>query len=208
MSVTKSSFHRSNTREEYFGIAWIKKWLHTHHFSSDQHLLKQLEAGDSEAFGKLYMKYLDPLYRYIYFRVDQQQPVAEDLVETVFFKAWKNKESFFQEGKNFRAWLYAIAHNTVIDYYRQKKALSLHEKEDHIIDDKKTLEEEIEQKDSIASIHSALTVLTDEQRQVVLLKFVEEMSNKEIGKIMNKREDAVRALQCRALKKLREVLKM
>src|SRR3989344_1240602 len=88
---------------------------------SESRLLKKAVKGDKESFGLLYKKYLDLIYRYIYFRVGSSKFEAEDLTQNVFFKAWDKirNNGFKSDGVNssFKAWLYRIAHNTVIDYY-------------------------------------------------------------------------------------------
>src|SRR5512136_1892925 len=83
-------------------------------------LVNQAKAGEAEAFGHLYEIYLDRIYRYIYFRVTDEQ-TAEDLISQVFTKAWENLDRYQPNGRPFIAWLYTIAHNTVIDHYRTRK---------------------------------------------------------------------------------------
>ena len=82
-------------------------------------LVDLAKSGDGEAFGRLYEAYFDRVYRFIYFRVTDDQ-VAEDLSSQVFLKAWENLRRYHPRGP-FLAWLYAIARNTVIDSYRTRK---------------------------------------------------------------------------------------
>ncbi len=186
-------------------FSWLSHQLKEVEKLSDRFLIKRVKRGDREAFGKLYLKYLDNIYRYIYFRVNQDQPIAEDLAETVFFKAWENIKNFKEDGGTFKAWLYMIAKNTVIDYFRKpQKTVQLDENLVHQTD---SLEEKLLKEHEIKDLNHALSYLTDEQKEVITLKYIEEASNEEIGKILNKNEDAVRALQHRALEKLRKLLK-
>lgn len=164
--------------------------------------VQQAKLGDREAFGKLYQLYLDKIYRYVYFRVGQNKELAEDLASDVFVKAWE-KLGQYKEG-SFQAWIYAIARNTVIDNYRtQKQHVALTET---IADEKQNHEEEIFKKLEIEKIKQALSKLTDEQQEIITLKFINDVPNTQIADIMGKREDAVRALQSRAIKALQELL--
>jgi RNA polymerase sigma-70 factor (ECF subfamily) len=170
-------------------------------------LVQQVKLGDREAFGKLYQLYLDKIYRFIYFRVDQQKELAEDIAADVFVKAWSKIETFKKQTKgSFQAWLYMIARNTVIDTYREaKKSVRL---EEYIPDEKANHEEKILFALEIDEAKNAIKKLTQEQQDVLILKFVNDVSNKEIATILGKREDAIRALQYRALKELREILEV
>jgi len=170
---------------------------------SDRWLVLRAQKGDSQAFGQLYLKYLDKIYRYVYFRVRCQMEEAEDLTEQIFYRAWESLEKFDSKKGTFQAWLYRIAHNLVIDHHRKMK------KEAPLpvdFPDGNNLLEDLKSDERKQALMSAVNQLSDEQQQVIILKFVEEMSNSEISLIMNKKEEAVRALQSRALKRLRKLL--
>lgn len=187
-------------------IDWFKKHVQVFKRLSEQRLLAKIQRGDKEAFGELYLRYLDKIYRYIFFRVNQEKLIAEDLTQTVFFKAWQGVDSFIMEKGNFRAWLYRIAHNSVIDYYKMEKAVSKFQ--DDIPDDKTELfEEHLDNEATLENVKHALSFLTDEQRTVVLLRFIDGFSIEEIAVITGKNEDAVRALQYRGLERLRKIVK-
>ena len=165
-------------------------------------LVKEAQMGEKEAFGKLYEKYLDRLYRYIFYRVGQQTHVAEDIVQTVFVKAWE-KLSQFRKG-SFQAWLYTIARNTIIDTQRTHKLhVTLSEE---IQDEKESIEEHIEKKLGVEQVMRELAFLTEEQQEVIFLRCINELSYSEIAATLGKREDAIRALQYRALKELKRRL--
>jgi len=171
---------------------------------SDKLLVHKAKRGDKEAFGKLYLKHLDSIFRYIFFRVNQDSQQAEDLTEIVFFKTWEKLESFDEQGVGFRAWIYKIAHNTVIDYYRESKQnVQLNEA---IPDESQNVEEKVLQESESKNLLRAIKQLSEEQQEVITMKFIEGMSNKEISKILNKNKDAIRALQYRALKVLKQLL--
>jgi RNA polymerase sigma-70 factor, ECF subfamily len=187
-------------------ISWLAKKVHVLGKLSEYHLLQKTKKGDKEAFGELYLHYLDSIYRYIFFRVNQNREVSEDLTQTVFFKAWQGIHTFTSERGNFRAWLYRIAHNSVIDYYKIAKAASPVTEE---IMDSKTLEDLEDQFDNeirVATILQAMKMLTDEQQTVITMKFIDGFSHTEIADILDKQEDAVRAMQYRALQRLRKLL--
>ncbi|MGD2146302.1 MAG: sigma-70 family RNA polymerase sigma factor, partial [Anaerolineae bacterium] len=85
--------------------------------SNEEKLVRRAVRGDAEAFGDLYVLHLDAIYRYIFYRVRDEKR-AEDLTETVFIRAWEAIEGYEHRGYPFSSWLYRIAHNTVVDYYR------------------------------------------------------------------------------------------
>lgn len=166
-------------------------------------LVEKSKHGDRDAFGTLYQKYLDGIYRYVYFRVGKRE-VAEDISATVFAKAWEKLSSYTRVDGSLKAWLYTIAHNQVIDYYRAKKEqLGIPE---HIEDGKESIESSVEKKVQVEQILEEVRKLPEEQQQVILLRFVEDMSHKQISYVLGKREDAVRAQLSRALKALRKEL--
>src|SRR5215208_2275979 len=88
--------------------------------ADEPHLVRQAKTGNSEAFGQLYDAYLERIYRFVYFRVEDQQ-TAEDITSQVFLKAWSNLDRFSFSRTPYLAWLYTIAHNAVIDHYRTRK---------------------------------------------------------------------------------------
>jgi RNA polymerase sigma-70 factor, ECF subfamily len=172
-------------------------------------LLQRALEGDSRAFDAVYLHYLTPIYRFVYLRVRNQHD-AEDITQTVFVKAWDALPRFQDQGFPFSSYLYKIARNTVIDYWKKKKDVHLEDDQDaaHAIpDEQHNFVNELEIKDDARAIFGALHALNDEQQEVIMLRFVEDLSTKHIADIMERNEDAVRALQYRALKKLRDYLR-
>src|SRR5215217_6504393 len=88
--------------------------------ADEPQLVRNAKAGNSESFGQLYDAYLERIYRFVYFRVEDQQ-TAEDITSQVFLKAWSNLDRFRFSRTPYLAWLYTIAHNAVIDHYRTRK---------------------------------------------------------------------------------------
>ncbi|MFA6095164.1 MAG: sigma-70 family RNA polymerase sigma factor [Candidatus Paceibacterota bacterium] len=177
---------------------------------NDPKILMQLaKAGDAEAFGRLYELYFTPVFRYIYFRVKDKEE-ANDLAQTVFLKVFSALPNFREQNKSPLAYFFTVSRNTVIDYWRGKKEIRLDDPEsifEKIPDKAKNPIELAEEKDISRTIHSAILELTDIQQEVIVLKFINDLSNKEISELMEKTEDAIRQLQCRAMISLRQILK-
>lgn len=170
----------------------------------ERHLVEQAKSGDAEAFGQLYDACIDRVYRFIFFRVSDV-PTAEDLTSQVFLKAWQSLGRYRPTGP-FLAWLYAIARNTVIDHYRTyKQTVSLDEAAPIAAQDDK-LDELVELKFKMSSVQESLQYLTEEQQEVITLKFIAEYDTDQIARRMGKSEGAIRALQMRALQALAKVM--
>jgi RNA polymerase sigma-70 factor (ECF subfamily) len=165
-------------------------------------------SKDANAFGELYDRFVERVFRYLYFRTGSH-PEAEDLTEQVFLKAWEAIGRYRWQGRPFLAWLYRLAHNAHIDYVRsQKPTTSLTNDERPIevasaaaaVDLARTLDAEL--------LTRALGQLTPDQQQVIVMKFIQGMDNDQIAQTLDKREGAIRALQMRALMSLRRVLEL
>lgn len=167
-------------------------------------LIEKAKKGDKDAFGKLYSSYLDAIYRYVFFRVGNDRQTAEDITEEIFYKAWQHIDRFKIGTGTVQAWLYRIASTTVIDHHRTKKQqVNIHEE----IADESNIEEQFIGKTEQQRITRAIKTLSNEQQSVIIMKFINDLSNKEIARALNMSNDAVRALQYRALKNLRKKLK-
>lgn len=148
----------------------------------------------------LYDRYAPELYRYIYQRLGAKA-IAEDLTAEVFVRVL----GMTRAPDDWRAYLYRIAHNLVVDYFRKHPRV-LEEPHEFLVDDHNDPVERAELAEEQRRLRKAIARLTPDQQQVVVLKFVQEMSNAEVARIMNKPEGAVKALQHRALENLREWL--
>jgi RNA polymerase sigma-70 factor (ECF subfamily) len=169
-----------------------------------KHTLQQAQKGDSEAFARIYDQFSEKLYRFIYFRVGHRE-IAEDILSDTFVKSWQ-KIHQINSHKSLSAWLYQIARNNIIDYYRLKKeTISLEEVAETLIDainPIETLNLSFQQKKILA----ALEDLPTEQKQVIQYRFFEDLSNEEIAFILSKSEGAVRVIQHRAITRLKQLL--
>jgi len=166
-------------------------------------LVERAAGGDVEAFGELYSIYLDRIYRYVFHQVKDKM-TAEDITEEVFVKAWKAIGSCKGKGRTFSSWLYRIAHNQLIDNLRSRRKYLPTEMETLAETGGPELgvEEKLERQELLATISH----LPHNQKQVIILKFIEGLDNLEIGRIMGKSQGAVRVLQMRALVTLRQRL--
>ncbi len=169
--------------------------------------LVELAVDDKEAFGELYERYLTKIYNYVYYRTGNRQD-AEDLTAKVFQRAMSHISTYVDRGLPFQAWLYRIAHNLVANWHRdqgRRKIIALDDFVAHSLQseapDRKTEEQE-EQK----QLMEAVRRLPEERQQLLLLKFIEQLSNVEIGEIMDRTEGAVKSLYHRTLLALREDL--
>jgi len=170
----------------------------------ERQLVEQAKSGDTEAFAQLYDASMARVYRYVFFRVSDQQ-TAEDLTSQVFLKAWEKLDSYRPKGP-FLSWLYAIARNTVIDHYRtQKQTVSL-EDAGPLVADIDGLEDVMEFHFEMKSVQAAMQQLTGEQQEVLILRFIADYDTDEIARRMDKSQGAVRALQMRALQALAKVI--
>ena len=172
----------------------------------EQKLIMEAKGGEAEAFGRLYDYYLPAIYRFILLKVSQREE-AEDLTHQVFLQAWQNISNFSARGLPFSSWLYRIARNLVIDRYRKTKPVISIDEE--FISEKLIFRPalyKIDDKQDIARIMSALKKLRDIERDVVIMRFVEDLSTKEISITIKKSEGAIKLIQHRALKKIKTIL--
>lgn len=175
---------------------------------SEATLVARAVQRDAEAFSELYSLYFARVYRYVRLRVGNQ-PDAEDLTSMVFLRAWNAIDHFAPKHEaSFAGWLFKLAHSLVVDRYRRARdTASL---DDELSRDEggphSTTEAELDWRLTIAELHQALRALTDEQREVVVLRFVEGLSAREVGDIMGKQEGTVRGMQFRAILALRRAL--
>ena len=173
---------------------------------NDSYLILKATQGESEAFGLLFDKYSDKIYRFIYYKVINKE-LAEDLTSQCFLKAWE-QISAGQKIKTFQAWVYRIARNLVVDYYRtrEKEELPLiyqNDVENEANEPKFNPEETLDPQE----LEKLLLSLKNEVREIVILKYIEELSINEIAKIMEKSAGNIRVILHRALKDLQDKIK-
>lgn len=166
-------------------------------------LIQKAAGGDIDAFGELYAIYLDRIYRYVFYQINDRM-AAEDITEEVFVKAWKAIGSCSGREATFSAWLYRIARNRVVDSVRrQKKQVAIETDMPDGDVPGLAVEGRLEREELLLVISR----LPENQKQVILLKFIEGMDNLEISHIMGKSQGSVRVLQMRGLSTLRRYLR-
>lgn len=169
--------------------------------------MRRAKAGDAQAFGVLYDRYFERVYRYVYYRMRDEEE-AEDVTSDVFFRALRALPRY-EPRQPFLAWLYRIARNAVIDRARaQRPRLSFEDALAHPDAARYVVDPDAVavQSDRRERLRRAMQHLTSEQQEVVILRFVEGLSSEEVGAIMGKRAGTVRGLQFRALQALRKHL--
>ncbi len=172
----------------------------------DEHeLVCRAIQHDREAFGRLYDLYADRIYKYIYYRIGNATE-AEDLTEEVFVKSWEAIGRFTWQERSLAAWLFRIAHNLVVDHFRGRRETIPLEEWSPGQGEAPDPETAIERREILRALREAIGRLTEEQRQVILLRFIEGYSSQEVARIMGKSDEATRALQYRALASLQRLL--
>jgi len=163
-------------------------------------LIRRAKECDEAAWAEIYERHKQNIYRYIYYRVSNAS-LAEDLTQEVFLRALESIDSFAFRGIGLSSWLYRIARNLVIDHYRRQPERAELPLEEGLL---AAAEEDLGRQQEL---REALDCLTDEQREVVILRFVNGLSTAEVAQVLDKSEGAVKSLQHRALAALGRILK-
>lgn len=179
---------------------------HSNEIPKDQfeRILRQAQAGGEAALTDLYNHYFERIYRFIFYRVSHKE-TAEDLTEEVFVKLFRNLRKLEQPGA-FEGWLFQIARNQVIDYYRSKKQVVPLEEVENTLEYETNIVDIVNLQTQQTLFIKLLKELTPEQQQVIKLKFLEDIDNAVIAKIMEKTEGSIRVIQHRAIAKLKELI--
>lgn len=170
----------------------------------EEKLIQKAQKGEKDAFGELYDVYLPKIYRFVFLKVGRRAD-AEDLCHQVFLSAWRNIRTYRSRGFPFSSWLYRIAHNAVIDYYRTwKEHVDIDLVSAEYFSAEPGMEHSFDQNAELALVKEVLSTLREDEQTILIMRFVNELSNKEIAQALNKSEGAVRVMQHRALKQLKE----
>ncbi len=172
--------------------------------TSEHTLLERARAYDADALGELYDQYAPLIYAYLYRRVHDAQ-LAEDLTGEVFVRVLQAIQSEQFWHTSFRGWLYRIAHNLLVDHYRKQPPVPMLALDEQLVaaqgDPDSALAEKLSRQDLLA----AISQLTLNQQQVLVLRFGEQLAAREVAEIMGKSVGAVEMLQHRALTALRRI---
>jgi len=169
-------------------------------YMNELKLIKSCQEWDLDSFSELYDIYIDKIYKFIYLKTSDKQ-VAEDITSEVFYKCLNSIDKFDLEKENtsFKTWIYTIANNKVIDFYRtQKKSVDIDEIFDIWVDENQL--NKIDSKDKIHEIKEFLSTLKPDHSEVVLLRIWEDLSYKEISAITGKTLDNCKKIVSRTLK--------
>jgi RNA polymerase sigma-70 factor (ECF subfamily) len=168
----------------------------------EKRLLRLAQQGDADAFAELYRANVQAIYRYIYHRVHDTH-LAEDLTGDVFTKALEGLARYQEKGRPFIAWLYRIAHARVIDHYRRvDRRPSESDVEAEPIAVTPNMDSGLVQQQVGEMLKTVIDDLTDEQQQVIILRFIEGYRIDKVAQMMGKSPNAIKALQHRALRSL------
>ena len=174
---------------------------------NEEEILSLASQGDRDAFGQLYERYMERIFNYVYYRTGNTHD-AEDLTARVFQRAMNHIQKYTDRGVPFSAWLYRIAHNLVANWHRDRSR-----KQEIPLDDLPILptkgdhpEKNLVRSQEQDSLLRMIRKLPAERQNLLILKFVEDMSNAEIGAIMGRSEGAVKSLYHRTLLALRDQL--
>lgn len=167
---------------------------------SDSEAVSRASAGDASAFQLLYERYVTKIYNYIFYRTGHSFE-AEDITSKVFFRAFRNIKTYRDMGLPFSAWLYRIAHNLVANWHRdnsRRKEVPLEDRFDHLPSMEQP-EPSMVHTQEIEGLLAVIRKLSPERQHLLILKFVEQISNAEIAVIMGKSEGAIKSLYHRTL---------
>ncbi len=153
---------------------------------------------NNEDYEALYNKYADAVYNYFWYRVGHQNDVAEDLMQETFLKAFNHLPKFQTRGYSYLTYLLTIAHNVLVNYNRTPRALPL----EAVGDVPTEITDELERKSDAEVLWRAIQQLTDSEKDVLLMRYRRNMPIKDIARIMNKSENAVKLILSRTRKKL------
>jgi RNA polymerase sigma-70 factor (ECF subfamily) len=173
--------------------------------TSEQKLLERARAYDEDALGELYDQYAPLIYAYLYRRVHDAQ-LAEDLTGEVFVRVLQAIQSEQFWHTSFRGWLYRIAHNLVVDHYRKQPPVPMLALDEKLVAAQGDPASALAEKLSRQGLLAAISQLTLDQQQVLVLRFGEQLAAREVAEVMDKSVGAVEALQHRALTALRRIL--
>jgi RNA polymerase sigma-70 factor (ECF subfamily) len=168
-------------------------------------LIQRAKEGDPDAFAEIYDRHQAAIYRYIFYRVSNAA-TAEDLTSEVFVRLVEKIDQFTYRGRPLLVWLYTLARNLVTDHHRSTGKAALLPLDERLVADTTAPQKAAEQALDQRRLAAAINRLTEDQRQVIILKFIEGWDNAEVARILDKSVGSVKSLQHRALAALRRNL--
>lgn len=171
----------------------------------EEKLIMDAIRGEASAFGLLYDYYQPKIYRFTFIKTGLREE-AEDLTHQVFLSAWQNIKTYQYQGFPFSSWLYKIARNQIIDHYRTQKPVLDIEAAGELEDKNERIEKNLDLKISMEKVNAAIAELKPEYQDVLIMRFTEDLSPKEISFAIDKPESTIRVIQHRAIKSLQKIL--
>jgi len=173
----------------------------------DEALMEAAQGGDGEAFGKLYDRYVDSVYRFIFYRINDRA-LAEDFTSETFLRALRRITSINYQGRDIGAWFMTIARNIVFDHVKSARFRLELSTADLIEGDDREPSPELTVLTRLtnARLIEAVNLLNEEQKECIVLRFLNGLSVAETADVMHKNDGAIKALQHRAVKRLASLL--
>ncbi|MCL5733407.1 MAG: sigma-70 family RNA polymerase sigma factor [Patescibacteria group bacterium] len=173
---------------------------------NEEKLIKKAIRRDGDSFSALYDHYQPQIYRFVLIKVGKKED-AEDLTHQVFLNAWQNVGGYRLKGFPFSSWLYSIARNQIIDFYRSRKPVQSLEKIDpESLSEESREAENLSEKMKLEKVMSAVRHLKFDYQDVLIMRFVEDLSLKETAAAIKKSEGSVKLIQHRAIEQLKSLL--
>jgi RNA polymerase sigma-70 factor (ECF subfamily) len=171
-------------------------------------LLIQRARREPEAFGLLYERYVSAVYNYVFYRMSNRAE-AEDMTARVFYQALTHLDRYVHRGAPFSAWLFRIAHNLVANWHRDRQTRQTFSLDGAVLErasEERALDDQASSREEVRELRAAFARLAPDRQQLLVLKYVQGMSNAEIGEIMGRSEGAIKALLHRTFLSLRAKL--
>ena len=172
---------------------------------NEESLVRRAQQHDQTALTRIYEENFDKIYRYIVLKIGDRTE-AEDMTQQVFLNAFKSISSYKSKGNPISSWLFRIAHNQVVDYFRKKSKRATVPLDEALASGGSDPRLEVERNLNIAQLVSATKQLTKAQQEVISLRFAGELSIAQAARVMGKSEGAIKALQHSAIASLRKIL--
>jgi RNA polymerase sigma-70 factor (ECF subfamily) len=173
----------------------------------DAALVARAQDGDTDAFGTLYERYVDQIFRYVRTRVSETRD-AEDLTETVFVRSFEALEGYEERGHPYSAFLYQVARNVLVDHYRKPEEEQGLDDVGPLVSSSPDLERRLVEDQQVQAIRRAMAHLSDDYQEVIRLRVLLSLPTTTAAEWLDRSEGAVRVLLYRALKALRKEVEL
>ncbi len=163
------------------------------------------QTAQYDRFLSHYSEFYDRILNYVYYRTGRDRPLAEDLTQEIFLKALESFGSY-DPARAFQAWLYTIARNHLTDFYRKRRERVSYDALENVLTTDEDVRADIDLRADVDRILAALPALSDDEQELITLRYIQELGTEEICEIVGKKPNAVYVSLHRAVKKLRRLL--